>query len=321
MHDLDSTPTSGEGRPDGSAPHVDEPDTTIPEGNGRNGSPAPEPLAAPSLHRTVIATTPAEPTAPGIARPPAPSTNSYVHTDPGSDAAVFVDAWHGHRSTERVREGRRRRSHSLRVTREVVETAILALVIFVGVRAVVQNFRVEGASMEPNFHTGQYVLVNKLLYTRLDRVPLVKWLPFVDESEHGDFLFHPPKRGDVVVFEPPIPNSGERDFIKRVIGEPGEHVLVKDGRIYINGLLLEEQYLPGIQTFCGGQWCDVTLGEDEYYVMGDNRGNSSDSKLWGPIKSDNIIGKAWLIYLPFSDFGKASHEPPSLVQPGATSRP
>jgi signal peptidase I len=85
--------------------------------------------------------------------------------------------------------------------------------------------------------------------------------------------------------------------MKRVVGLPGDHVQVRDGRVMINGLELEESYVNNAQSFCGGQWCDVTLGDDQYYVMGDNRMNSSDSRLWGPVRKDAIIGEAWLVYL------------------------
>jgi signal peptidase I len=124
----------------------------------------------------------------------------------------------------------------------------------------------------------------------------------------------------VVVFHPPLPNSFERDFIKRVIGVPGDHVQVRDGRVFVNGRELQEQYLRSTQTFCGGQWCDITLGPDEYYVMGDNRTNSSDSRLWGPVPGQNIIGKTLLIYLPFDDFGPAPNQKPGVaVASGGTS--
>ena len=231
--------------------------------------------------------------------------------DAGS--ALYVEAWDSHLRHSGAQEVRQRRLHTLRVRREIVETGILALVIFLGVRAIVQNFRVEGLSMDPTYETGQYLLVNKALYTRLDLERLSGWVPFWESDAEARYLFRGPRRGDVVVFEPPIADRGNRDFIKRVIGVPGDHIVVKDGRISINGQLMTEPYLPGTTTYCGGQFCDVILGADQYYMMGDNRGNSSDSRLWGPVRGDAVVGKAWLIYLPFSDFGAAPNGGEELV--------
>lgn len=155
--------------------------------------------------------------------------------------------------------------------REMVETVVLALLIFLLIRVVIQNFRIEGYSMEPNLHQGQYLIVNKAVY---------RWL-------------HPPQRGDIVVFE--YPRAPDRDFIKRVIGLPGETVEIRDGSIYIDGVPLAEPYL-GSPTH--GSMAARTLGPGEYFVLGDNRDNSSDSRSWGPLPQQNIIGKAWLSYWP-----------------------
>ncbi len=154
--------------------------------------------------------------------------------------------------------------------RELIETLLLTLVIFLLIRFAVQNFRVEGFSMEPNFHDGQFLLVSKLGY-----------------------MFSPPERGDVIVFR--FPNNPERDFIKRVIGLPGDRVEIVNGRVLINGHPLLETYPlnPGSYTYG-----PVTLGADEYFVLGDNRNNSSDSHSWGMLPTKNIIGKAWVTYWP-----------------------
>lgn len=233
---------------------------------------------------------------------------------------VFIDAWDAVDNRTPAAAARKRRSNLL-LARELIETAILALVIFIGVRAVVQNFRVEGSSMDPTYATNQYVLVNKALYTRINLKALGKLLPFIDSNDSDHYLFRGPRRGEVIVFHPPIPGSYDRDFIKRVIGTPGDHVQVKDGRVIVNGQELREQYLRNVQTFCGGQWCDVTLSAGEYFVMGDNRTNSSDSRLWGPVPAGNIIGKTWLIYLPFGDFGPAPNQAPGVIEAPSASAP
>jgi signal peptidase I len=252
-----------------------------------------------------------------LPRPAVPAADSAQQLDgdgagdPGS--AAYVSAWDAHLRRTTAASDRRHRDHNLRLTREILETAIFALIMFLGVRLVVQNFRVEGLSMDPTYETGQYLLVNKALYTRINLEALSDWIPFWQSDDSAHYLFRRPHRGDVVVFEPPIAPGGERDFIKRVIGEPGDHVEIRDGRVLVNGHLLEEDYLPPIQTTCFGQYCDVTLGPDEYFVLGDNRPNSSDSRYWGPVNGGNIIGKALLIYLPFSDFGPAPNGAPTLA--------
>ncbi len=159
--------------------------------------------------------------------------------------------------------------------RELIETLILTLVIFLLIRFAVQNFRIEGFSMEPNFHDGQFLIVNKLIY-----------------------LLHPPERGDVIVFIPP--NNTTRDFIKRVIGLPGDRIEIVNGRVSVNGQPLDEPYPLNPASYSSGL---VTVSPGEYFVLGDNRNNSSDSHSWGTVAGDKIIGKAWVSYWPPQDVG------------------
>jgi signal peptidase I len=268
-------------------------------------------------------TDPAFPTGPErhTALPVQPSTgpdqqpDGDVADDEGS--AAYVSAWDAHLRRTAAAGDRTRRDHNVRLAREILETAIFALIMFLGVRLVVQNFRVEGLSMDPTYETGQYVLVNKALYSRINLEAISDWVPFWQSDDSAHYIFRRPHRGDVVVFEPPIAPGGERDFIKRVIGEPGDRVEIRDGRVLVNGFLLEEGYLPPVQTTCFGQYCDVTLGADQYFVLGDNRPNSSDSRYWGPVNGGSIIGRALLIYLPFSDFGPAPNGTPTLAAPAS----
>ena len=157
--------------------------------------------------------------------------------------------------------------------RELLITIIIALIIFAVVQTTLQSYRVEGRSMKPSFSNGQYLLVAKVLYR-----------------------FGSPQRGDVIIFHPPI--SSTRPYIKRVIGLPGERVEIKEGKVYINDRELEETpdfYTPGN--------CLQILEEDEYFVLGDNRDESSDSRSWGPVSKEDIIGKAWLCYWPPGEWG------------------
>lgn len=190
-----------------------------------------------------------------------------------------------------------------RAIREVVETLVLAGIIFLVVRMVVLNFRVDGESMVPNLHNEEMLLVNRNAYRTLD-------LGFVDSALPGDQsspinLFSPPERGDIVVFDPPT--NSKKPYIKRVIGLPGERVTFDGGHVYVNGAMLDEPYIED-KTICrGGENCDTVVPEGTIFVLGDNRENSSDSRVFGPVPVGNVIGKAWVTYWPPSDMGMVPH--------------
>lgn len=156
---------------------------------------------------------------------------------------------------------------------------------------VIQPFIVDGISMEKNFHNNETILVDKISYN-----------------------FNAPHRGDVIVFK--APQNPQDDYIKRVIGLPGEMVKISDGKVYINNQLLNENYLgSGIQTEAfdnNNTYFSRTLDTDEYFVLGDNRGNSSDSREWGVLPKKNIIGKAWLVIFPFDYRGVVKNPEPTL---------
>ena len=193
------------------------------------------------------------------------------------------------------------------VLRELLETAIFILLVFLIVRGVIQNFNIEGQSMEPNLHTGQYILVNKIVYFHFDMNAPLRLLPGnADLASRIVYPFHMPRRGEIVVFE--YPRDMSKDYIKRVIGLPGDTVLIKDGQVYVNDQLLDEAYLQGVQTTCrGDDPCNfgqpVTVPQGAVFVMGDNRNNSSDSREWGALPLDGIIGKAWVSYWPRDYWG------------------
>lgn len=178
----------------------------------------------------------------------------------------------------------------------VVVDLIEALVIGVSIFLVVYLFlmqphQVSGHSMDPNLNNSDYLLTDKVSYR-----------------------FNDPQRGDIVVFHAPeaancVAGTG-CDYIKRVIGLPQEEIEVKDNAIYINGVELEEPYLPtGTLTHPGDFTRDraVTLGPREYFVVGDNRGQSSDSRVWGPILPEMIVGRAFFRYLPVQEMGVIPH--------------
>ncbi len=171
--------------------------------------------------------------------------------------------------------------------RETIETILLTAIIFLLIRSVAQNFRIEGYSMEPNFHDGQYLITDKISYR-----------------------FHEIERGDVIVFE--YPRAPQRDFIKRVIGLPGEKVEIRHGAVFINDKRLEEPYSPNPGSY---SWGPEVVPGDSYFVLGDNRNNSSDSHTWGMLPRKNIVGKAWAIYWPPSNWGLVAYPRPTFASP------
>jgi signal peptidase I len=185
--------------------------------------------------------------------------------------------------TTAVSELPRPRLHRRGFLRELIDTVVLIGAIYALVNLASVRFIVEGPSMQPNFETGQFLIVSRINY-----------------------LLGEPERGDIVVFHPPGKPADEPPYIKRVVGLPGETVALLDAQVYINGLELSEPYLnePCIPARCEDQTWE--LGPDEYFVMGDNRNHSSDSRSFGPIKHDTIIGEALVRYWPPQYWGIVS---------------
>lgn len=177
-------------------------------------------------------------------------------------------------ASESVVPARKRRSS---VVKDLLETVVLTLIIFLVVRVALQNFRVEGTSMLPNLHNGEYILVNKV-----------------------DYMFHSPQRGDIIVFRAVPAGQPDKDFIKRVIGLPGDRVAIKNNRVFVNGRSLSEPYAHYPSTSAFGPQI-VPAGD--YFVLGDNRGDSYDSSRWPSpwLPRGDIIGKALIAYWPLRD--------------------
>ena len=201
-----------------------------------------------------------------------------------------------------------RRRPVVRGIAEVVRTILLAGIVFVGARTVVLPFQVEGASMTPNLHDRERVLVNRTVYFHFDLYGVINVLPGVElDGSREVFPFHPPERGDVVVLNPPVPTS--QPYIKRVIGLPGESVRIAHGAVYIDGRRLDEPYLDGLTTECAGTpYCAIDRIPAGYvFVLGDNRDNSTDSRSFGLVKIEEIVGKAWFTNWPLNDMGLIPH--------------
>ena len=162
-----------------------------------------------------------------------------------------------------------KRSGWRRVLIDIIETVVIAAVLYLGINAILARVRVESISMEPTLFKDNYVLVNKL-----------------------DHKIGSPDRGDIVVFRYP-PNPDEQ-YIKRVIGLPGDRIHISGGNVFVNDEILSEPYIS-VRTKSGGDWL---IPEDSLFVMGDNRNNSRDSRFWGVVPFENLVGKAFAVYWP-----------------------
>lgn len=161
---------------------------------------------------------------------------------------------------------------------DILETLILAVVLYFGINAVSARVRVDGFSMRPTLQDGEYILINKLAYTL------------------GE-----PMRGDIVVFVFPV--NPEEDLIKRIIGLPGDTITIQDGALRINGVIVNEPYISAAPIY-NGTW---QVSEGELFVLGDNRNDSRDSHQWGLLPIENVIGRAVLIYWPPEEWQVIKH--------------
>ncbi|MCA9834728.1 MAG: signal peptidase I [Thermomicrobiales bacterium] len=195
--------------------------------------------------------------------------------------------------------------------RDIVETAIVAILIYLLIHSTVLNFVVEGSSMQPTLQSGDRILVNRNAYGTFDLGDLVDWLPFVPDQHWFTIIdWGEPERGDVIVLTP-LPPGEQKAHIKRVIGLPGDHVQIIAGEVIVNGTVLDEEYIGDFQNTCngGGSFaiCDVVVPEDSVFVMGDHRNDSADSRYFDVVPYERIIGKAWLVYWPVDAFGMIRH--------------
>ena len=175
---------------------------------------------------------------------------------------------------------------------------VLAAVVFLLLQTTVRNFRVEGSSMHPTLEHGQYLLVNRLVYLNIELDRLAKIVPFWQADEGSSRkAIHAPNRGEVIVFEYPDknPNNPRKDFVKRVVGLPGETIRMHDGVVFVDEVELDEPYLAKKDH---SNVSELTLREGEYYVLGDNRAYSNDSRAWSAVPDANLRGKAWVVYWP-----------------------
>lgn len=177
----------------------------------------------------------------------------------------------------------------MKIVRDVIMPLIVALIVAAAFQVAVASFKVYGSSMLPNIHPGEYILVSKIAY-----------------------FFHPPERGEIIVFHSPHnPNS---DLIKRIVALPGDTVEVKNRKVFINGNPLVEPYTTQPPKY---DFPRQEIGADRYFVLGDNRNNSSDSHKGWTVPRQNIIGKAWITYWPFDKWRTIKHYSPKVAKQAA----
>lgn len=164
------------------------------------------------------------------------------------------------------------------LVREIIETLLLTIFIFWIVNTATGRYRVQGHSMLPTMHEGEYLIINKLSY-------------YLDE----------PEAGDIIVLH--YPRDRTREYIKRVIGVPGDTIDISNGEVSVNGTVLNEPYIADVPNY-EGSW---VVPEDNFFVLGDNRNSSSDSHSWSFLPRDDIVGKAWVVYWPFTEWRLVPH--------------
>jgi signal peptidase I len=183
-----------------------------------------------------------------------------------------------------------RASTASSLLRELAEVVVLAVILYFGISFAVQTVHVEGLSMFATLDDNDYLIADKIAYR-----------------------LHAPQRGDIIILRPPTDDS--KDFIKRVIALPGERLLIQGGVVFINGHKLDEPYLPEAWT-SQANWAVDTGGTvippNQYFVMGDNRNRSQDSRTFGPIGRDRIDGRAWFRIWPLNNFGNIYSKMPTL---------
>jgi signal peptidase I len=190
-----------------------------------------------------------------------------------------------------------RTSTASSLLRELVEVVVLAVILYFGISFAVQAVHVEGLSMFATLDDNDYLIANKI-----------------------DYRLHAPQRGDIIILRPPTDNS--KDFIKRIIALPGERILISAGIVYINGHKLDEPYLPEAWTqlrdWSPGGPDGTVVPPNNYFVMGDNRNRSQDSRAFGFISRDRIDGRAWFRIWPLSHVGNIYAQLP-ILETGTTS--
>ncbi|MCY4582431.1 MAG: signal peptidase I [Chloroflexi bacterium] len=185
------------------------------------------------------------------------------------------------------------------ILRETIQTIALAAFFMLLLQGAIQNYRVEGPSMRPLLDDLDGVFVNKMAYEAVDAEHVARWIPGLD-APLGEmwYPFGGPDYGDVVVFK--WPRDERQYFVKRLIGRPGDRIEIESGEVYRNGEALSEPY---VEHASGETIIERVVPEGHYYVLGDNRAQSDDSRRWGFVPEANVVGELWFGYWPLDNIG------------------
>jgi signal peptidase I len=188
------------------------------------------------------------------------------------------------------------------MVRETIEMLAIVLMVFLGARLFFQPYEVDGMSMSPYLRNGERLFVNRSAYASVDLGAL--WHPLPDEI----YPFSAPARGDIIVLESSL-TTRDAQYIKRIVGMPGETITFREGLVMVDGEPLVEDYIDGAITECGPDaFCSITVPENHVYVLGDNRLDSEDSRAFGAIPFEDIVGKVIFSNWPLDKIGPI-HEP------------
>ena len=190
---------------------------------------------------------------------------------------------------------------------EILRTLIVISISLYLIQISIGNFQVEMSSMSPTLVQGQRIIANKIIYQKIPN-SIARLIPGYDEEANIRYLFSHPKSGEVVIFKFSDCNISN-DCVKRIIGVPGDTIQIlpyssvingkSSATVFINGRQITEQY---VKEAWHSTMITLKLGADEYFLLGDNRSKSNDSRRWGPIPASKISSKVWIIYWPLSSF-------------------
>jgi signal peptidase I len=190
--------------------------------------------------------------------------------------------------------------------RELVPMLLIVLVVFAGVRMFFQPYEVDGASMSPAIANGERLFVNRSAYVHVDLPALGDIYPFSE-----------PQRGDIIVLESDR-TSRDAPYIKRIIGLPGETITYTEGIVIVDGEPLVEDYINGAITGCHvPTYCSITVPQGHVYVLGDNRRDSEDSRFFGPVPMEDVVGKAFFSNWPYENIGPIQHPDYGEIRAGS----
>ena len=183
----------------------------------------------------------------------------------------------------------------MKVITEIYQLALIGLTVFIILSTTIQNYKVSGSSMDPRLEGGDHLLINKFTYLSVNYSQIDHILPFWTTNSEDLWELNNPVRGEIVVFKYPLDET--QYFVKRVIGLPNETITISGNAIYVDGYKLIEPYIGDFNNSHDHQYL---MGEEEYFLLGDNRDNSNDSRHWGPVKRTQILGKVLYKYWPIN---------------------